>query len=434
MSANEQSSTHRAREVAFVLLRHGLGSLLDVLDLRGLVHGTRHASPRTSEPGPVHLRRALEELGPTFMKLGQVLSTRPDLVSPEYEVELARLQDAAPTVPAEQIVTAVETALGRPLREAFAWFDPVPIAAASIGQVHAATLPDGSDVIVKVRRPGVIDQVNIDLGLIDRLAGLAARRSAVAARYDPVGLAHEFGRTLLGELDYMREGHNAELVAAGFAGDERVHIPKIFWDYTRADVITEERVRGVKIDDLHALDASGIDRGIVARTFAEAYFSMVFARGFFHADPHPGNVFVESADRIGFVDFGMVGSVPRQATRGLGTIVVALVTTDAERMADGLLRLGIACEDVDRPSLERDLFRFLDQYAGTPLEQLHIGPLLTDLMGVVRAHHLRLPSDLALLLKTVTMCEGVAAQLDPAFELVPLLVPYATMLNLEDGS
>jgi ubiquinone biosynthesis protein len=381
--------------------------------------------------GPRRLRRTLESLGPTFMKLGQVLSTRPDLVSPEYEAELARLQDAAPTVPAGEIVAAVEHALGRPLGEAFATFDLVPIAAASIGQVHAASLHDGSDVVVKVRRPRVVDQVNIDLELLGRLAGVAAHRSAIAARYDPVGLSREFAATLRAELDYVQEGHNAELVSAGFAGDDRMYVPKIFWEFTRADIITEERVRGVKVDDLAALDALGIDRAAVARTFADAYLSMVFERGFFHADPHPGNVFVEPTGRLGFVDFGMVGSVAPEASLGLGTILLALVASDAARMADGLLRLGIACEDVDRPVLEDDLTRLVDRYASTPLEQLHLGPLLTDLMGVVRAHRLRLPSDLALLLKTVMMCEGVAAQLDPGFELVPVLVPYANRLMVE---
>lgn len=429
-----QPSTRRACEIALVVLRHGLDSLLDLLDLRVLLPGIHRVPPGTPRGGPIHVRRAFEQLGPTFMKLGQVLSTRPDLVPPDYEAELARLQDTASTVPFREIVAAVEAALGRPLYEAFARFEPVPIAAASIGQVHAATLPNGSDVVVKVRRPGVIDQVNIDLDLINRIAAATARRSACAARYDPVGLAHEFGTTLLAELDYVREGRNAELVASEFEDDERVHVPKVFWDCTRDGVITEERVRGVKINDLHALDAGGIDRASVARTFADAYLSMVFVHGFFHADPHPGNVFVESAERIAFVDFGMVGSVTPQASRGLGTIVLALVTTDASRMANGLLRLGIACDDVDRPALQRDLARFLEQHAGTPLEQLRIGPLLTDLMTVVRARSLRLPSDLALLLKTVMMCEGVAAQLDPEFELVPMLVPYASQLTLEEGN
>jgi len=234
----------------------------------------------------------------------------------------------------------------------------------------------------------------------------------------------EFGTTLLHELDYLREGRNAELVASHFHGDDRVHIPKVFWDHTRADVITEERVRGIKVDDVRALEQAGIDRVAVAHRFVDAYLSMVFVHGFFHADPHPGNVFVESADRIGFVDFGMVGTVRPETSRGLGSILLALVANDAPAMADGLLHLGVAGE-VDRVAFERDLLSFLLQYAGVPLEQMHIGPLIAEIMRVVRAHRLRLPSELALLLKTVMMCEGVAAQLDPGFELAPMLLPYA---------
>jgi len=422
------ASGARAREVAFVLLRHGLHSLVDLLDLRALLPGNHHPAPGTPRGGPVQLRLAFEDLGPTFMKLGQVLSTRPDLVPPEYEAELARLQDAAPTVPSGEIVAAVERATGKPLREVFARFELVPMAAASIGQVHAAVLPDGSDVIVKVRRPHVMEQVNIDLELLDRLAAVAARRSARVARYDPVALVREFGTTLLAELDYIHEGRSAELVESGFAGDDGVHVPRVFWDCTRVDVITEERIRGIKIDDTDALEAAGIDRRAVARLFVEAYLSMVFVHGLFHADPHPGNIFVESADRIALVDFGMVGRVDPQTRRGLGTILIALVTSDASRMADGLLRLGIASDGVSRSRLEPDLAEILREYIGTPLDQLRIGPLLTKLMRVVRSNRLLLPSDLALLLKTVMMCEGVAAQLDPGFEIVPILVPYATEL------
>jgi ubiquinone biosynthesis protein len=427
-----RSTTHRATEVAAVLLRQGLGWMVDLLELRGLVPGARESHADVGHPGPQHLRRALEELGPTFMKLGQVLSTRPDLVPPEYESALAVLQDAAPTVPTADIVGAVQSALGQPLRQTFSVFEPVPIAAASIGQVHAATLPDGTEVVVKVRRPGVVEQVAVDLELIGRLAEVASRRPSIARRYDPVGLSKEFAATLLAELDYLREGRNAELVAASFADDDSVHVPRVFWDLTRDGVITEERIRGIKVDNLRALDATGLDRAKIARTLADAYLSMVFVHGFFHADPHPGNVFVEMDGRVAFVDFGMVGSVTTRTGRGLGTILLALVAADPERMADGLLRLGIACDDIDRTKFERDLARFLEQYSRLPLEQLHLGPLIADVMSVMRTHRLRLPSDLALLLKTVMMCEGVAAQLDPAFELIPHLLPYAARLAPKD--
>jgi ubiquinone biosynthesis protein len=292
-------------------------------------------------------------------------------------------------------------------------------------------LHDGSDVVVKVRRPGVVEAIEVDLHILQRLAHTATQHSRLAARYDLDGLAREFQTTLRGELDYLKEAHNAETIAAEFASNEHVHVPRVHWDATRRSLITEERIRGVKIDDLSALDAANIDRADVARRFADAYLSMVFVCGLFHADPHPGNVFVDPNGRIGFVDFGMVGTVEPATRRGLGTVMLALVAMDAAQMADGLLHLGIACDDIDRPALERDLARMLARYAHLPLEQLHLGPLLAELMSVVRKHRLLLPSDLALLLKTVMMCEGVAAQLDPSFQLVPLLVPFAARLTDE---
>jgi ubiquinone biosynthesis protein len=277
----------------------------------------------------------------------------------------------------------------------------------------------------------VIEQVDIDLALLERVAGSAARRDAFA-RYDPVGLAREFATTLRGELDYVREGRNAAEVAAEFATNPRVHVPVVFWSHTCPSVITEERICGIKIDDAAAIDAAGHEHGAIARAFADAYLSMVFVHGFFHADPHPGNVFVEADGRIAFVDFGMVGVVTPDASRGLRTVLRALVAVDATKLADGLLQLGIACDHVDRPAFEADLGRLLAQYTNVPLERLRVGPLLNDLMAVVRAHQLHLPSDLALLLKTVIMCEGVAASLDPSFELVPLLLPYGALLTADE--
>lgn len=409
-------------------MHHGLGSLVDVLDASMLLPGIHHPPPGTPHVTPQHLRRALEELGPTFVKLGQVLSTRADLVPPDFEHELSQLQDAAPPVPYEAIVATAEGELGCSIADAFARFEPEPIAAASIGQVHAATLHDGSDVVVKVRRPHVVDQVELDLALLDRLAHIAERRSALARRYDVNGLAREFSVTLTGELDYQREAANANALADAFIGNTGVHIPRVFADHTHAGILTEERIRGTKIDDLATLDAFGIDRTATARRFADAYLSMVFVRRFFHADPHPGNVFVEDDGRVAFVDFGMVGSVSDTTSVGLGTILLSLVTCDAKQMADGFFSLGVANEEVDRKPLEHDLTLLLAQYNGRSLQEIQIAPLLTHVMSIVRAHHLKLPSDLALLLKTVMMCEGVAAQLDPSFELVPLLVPYASAL------
>ncbi|MGZ4689273.1 MAG: ABC1 kinase family protein [Acidimicrobiia bacterium] len=375
---------------------------------------------------PRRLRLLLESLGPTFMKLGQVLSTRPDLVSPAFEAELSKLQDAAPPVPWSEIDAEVTRSLGGPPDARFAEFVREPIAAASIGQVHAARLVDGTEVVVKVRRPGVVAQISVDLALMRRFASVITRLPA-ARHLDPIGLSEEFAATITAELDYMGEGRNAERIAGDFRGDDWVAIPAVIWDHTTSGVLTETRINGAKIDDRAAIVDGGLDPAAVARAFAHAYLTMVFVHRFFHADPHPGNVFVDDAGVIGFVDFGMVGSVDEPTGRGLVTVLTALVTADATRLAKALVQLGVAAT-ADVSGLETDLTRLLERYGDVELQDLKLTELVADLMEVVRRRDLQLPSRIALLLKTVVMCEGVAARLDPAFRLIPLLVPYAARL------
>lgn len=245
----------RSRQIAHILLSHGWGFLRN--NEQPIANAT---SVVAANARPLHLRLALEELGPTFIKLGQILSTRADLLPPEYLVELTKLQDSAPPVAFEEIHQALVTELGQPIEDIFARFDPVPLAAASIGQAHAATLWDGTEVVVKVRRPGIVEQVNEDLEILSELAATASRHWSFADRYDLTGLVEEFSQTLRAELDYIREGHNAERFAANFAADAHIHVPRVFWEMTTARVLTLERIHGIKINDLKALDEQGTDR------------------------------------------------------------------------------------------------------------------------------------------------------------------------------
>lgn len=428
----------RARQIAEVLGRHGLGYLVGVLGLerfvpfhRGLLGHPRRAEPYTR---PEHVRMALEELGAAWIKLGQILSTRADLLPLEYQVELAKLQDAAPPVPVEAVRQVLEAELGRPPEEVFARFDPTPLAAASIGQAHAATLPGGTEVVVKVRRPGVVEQVEQDLELLLNLAATASRRWELAEEYDLVGLAEEFAQTLRAELDYLREGRNAERFAHNVAGDPTVHIPRVFWEATTSRVLTLERIRGIKINDLAALDAAGVDRSALAEQAAHILLEMVFEDGFFHADPHAGNFFVEPGGRIGLIDFGMVGTVDEPTQERLVELLLAVTSQDPDRLVDAFLDLGVARRRVDRAALRRDLEHLVSRYYGRPIGEITVGPLLADALAIVRRHRLHLPADLALLLKTVVMAEGLAAQLEPSFRLTTVLVPYAERLMLRQYS
>lgn len=369
------------------------------------------------------LAAALAELGPTFIKLGQVLSTRPDLVPPVLEAALATLQDSAPTVPVESVRQSVREALGEGPETAFSSFDDRPLAAASIGQVHAARLPDGREVVVKVRRPGVDALVEVDLSILRALARLAAVVPGPTRQLDLAGFVAEFAGTIRAELDYVNEGQNADRIRPQLAA-LGVHAPEVVWSRTRRSVLTLERIVGAKIDDLATLDALGVDRPRLARTLAEAYLSMVFVDGFFHADPHPGNLFVEPDGRLAMVDFGMMGTVAPEIRRALVEILLALATQDVARSAHALHGLGVVPTDVDERVFAVELERLTGATVEVPLKELRLAPLLTQLMMVGRRHRLRFPRELALLVKTVIMCEGLAAQLDPEFALALVIGPF----------
>ncbi|HEU5287040.1 MAG TPA: AarF/ABC1/UbiB kinase family protein [Candidatus Limnocylindria bacterium] len=410
-------------------MRHGLGFLVDALGLdrvipfhRGLLGHPKRAEPYTR---PEHVRMALEDLGPTFVKLGQIASTHGDLLRPDYQHELARLQDGVAPAPTDSIRAAIEAELGASIETAFASFGDEPVAAASIGQAHAARLHDGTEAIVKVRRPGVIANVRSDLTLIRSLANAASTRSALAERYDVVGIVDEFAATLLAELDYEREAESIARFAANFAGDPTVRIPSVFRQVSGDGVLTLERLRGIRIDDLAALDAAGIDRAALAARTSRMLMKMVFEDGFFHADPHPGNLFVESDGRIGLIDFGMTGTIDETTRDRLVDVLLALTGRDPSRLADAFLALGFARGRVDRTLLERDLARLIAPYYERALGDISIGALLQETLEVIRRHRLVLPRELALLVKTLIMSDGIATHLAPDFKLMTVLIPYA---------
>jgi ubiquinone biosynthesis protein len=411
---------NRSRQIASALLVHGWEFLTS--------GDHRSSKPSPADSRPVHLRLALEELGTTFIKLGQILSTRADLLPPEYLAELTKLQDSAPPVPFEAIQQVLVSELGQPIETVFYEFDPKPLAAASIGQAHAAVLPDGTEVVVKIRRPGVVEQVNEDLEILKELAATASRHLEFADRYDLAGLVEEFSQTLRSELDYIREGHSAERFAANFANDPGIHVPRVFWEATTARVLTLERIRGIKINDLEGLDQQGTDRRWLANYAASVVLKMVCDDGFFHADPHPGNFFIEPNGTIGLIDFGMVGVLDNRTQELLADLLIAINHMDADRLVDVFLDLGVTQKRIDRVLVRRDIERLLSTYWGLPLGELKVAALLNDVYTVMRRHQLHLPPNLALLLKTVIMIEGVGVNLDPDFHLTQSLTPYTERL------
>ena len=377
--------------------------------------------------GAVELRRALTDLGPAYVKLGQLLSTRGDLIPEGYAHELSKLQAQVPPVPFAQVRATIEDELHRSIDDAFPRFDRVPLAAASIGQVHRAELPDGADVVVKVRRPDVARLVEADLHLFERLAQVIALLSdRTRDRMDPEGLAQEFATTLRRECDYLVEASVADRLAELFgAGDQPVHIPRIHHERTTSGVLTMDRVQGIRLDDVDALRAAGIDPAVVAERFADAFMSMVFTFGLFHGDPHPGNVFVQPDGSLALIDFGKHGEIDAHLRAGLGRVLASLLGGDLNGLVGALEDLKVAGGDQDRAALRADLAVLVDRYADAPLGEMQIGQVFGEVLAVVRRHRLRLPPDLMLLLATVVMCEGVALTLDPDFQLQPVLLRWA---------
>jgi ubiquinone biosynthesis protein len=418
---------HREREIIEVLTRHGLHALAGIVRFE---HRDRRRDPEIEHAGvpavPAReLRLALEELGPTFIKLGQLLSTRADLLPEGYRRELSKLQDAAPPAPADAIRETVEGELAGGVAAAFAEFDPKPLAAGSVGEAHAAVLHDGTRVVVKVRRPGVVELIERDLEIIANLAARAARRSALAAAFDVIGLAQEFASELRGQLDYVREACNAERFAANFAGERGVRIPRVFWELTSSRVITLERLDGMKITDLEALRAAAVDRRELARNAALTMGKMIFVDGFFHGDPHPGNFFVEGDGRLGIIDFGIVGTLDDGLRAKLGRILLALDRRDPDRLAAALIAARVSGERIDRGALRDDLASLIDTYVGPGVGELSLGGLIGSMLDVVRRHRLRIPRDMSLLLRTVWVEEGIVVQLDQEFRPIEVLGPYA---------
>jgi ubiquinone biosynthesis protein len=425
----------RYRQIAEVLTRHGLGFLVGVTGLARWIpfrHGTRGPErQRETYSTPERLRVALEELGPTFIKLGQLLSTRSDIVPASYLRELARLQDRAPAIPLPIVETLIEQELGAPPDDIFLEFDGVPLACASIGQAHLATLQDGSEVVVKVRRPDIHALIETDLDILQNLANQASRRWAAAANYNLPGLVAEFSVSLRRELDYMTEGRNAERFAADFADSSVVHIPRIYWATTTSRVLTLERIVGIKVDDTPALVEARINRRTLATKAAGVAVSMVFEHGFYHADPHPGNLFIESDGRIGLIDFGMVGEVDEGLRSQLAAVLAALTGHDVERLAKALVNLSVVKRPIERDQFRNDLVLFMSLYRGRRLGEVNVAKLASSLLALLRKYRLQLPQEVASLLRFFLMVEGMGVRLDPDFNLGEFLGPYVRQMMLD---
>jgi ubiquinone biosynthesis protein len=349
----------------------------------------------------------------------------------EYIQEFSKLQDKVPAVSFEEINAQIQQELGYPAEELFAEFSTKPLAAASIAQVHRGKLRSGEEVVFKVRRPGIVKIVETDIDVLMGLAYLIEQHVPTVALYDPVGLVKEFRRSIMRELNFTREGRTVDRFAVNFAESETVYTPKIFWDYTGDSVLTMEYVDGIKISALEELTAQGYDLKEVARRGADAFLKQVLDFGLFHADPHPGNVFILPDQVICMLDYGMVGRLGQDLKDQLIDLLQALLNRDVDRIISQLLYSGELTDDSDIKNLRRDLHDFIEDYYDIVLQDIKVGKLLSEFIEILTHHRIHFPADFMILAKALVIMEGVGRQLDPEFNMINHMRPYVNKLVFE---
>jgi ubiquinone biosynthesis protein len=408
----------RLREIGRILFRHGLGHVAQRLRLPGVRWWRRlRRSPESvSFSLPERSRMIFEELGPTFIKFGQILSIRRDLLPDEYLWEFEKLQDAVPPFSFADTARLIREEFGQDVKEVFEEFTPEPLASASIAQVYLARIKTGQAVIVKVQRPQIRQIILQDLAIMEHLAQLLVRRIPEIRRFDPIGLVEEFRKTILQELDFRREGRNTDRLRQHLREMPGITIPQVLWEYSTSRVLTSEYMVGQGLRE--ALTRPAEERHRIAANLYRAFLRQIFEDGFFHADPHPGNLFFLADGTICLLDFGIVGRLSRERLAGLGSMLLAVMEQDVEALLDEGVALGFIAADIDRQAVQRELDDLLAEYMELPLRDISLGYILETLFELGRKHRLRVHANLALLGKTMLTIEAVIRALDPDFALV----------------
>lgn len=423
----------RIAEIAAVLGKYGLADLFGGFDHSWIRERLKSADGQQltgDVTTAARVRMALTELGTTFIKLGQMLSTRADLLGPELTEELALLQCHVPPDPATTARATIESELGSTIEELFAHFEDVPLAAASVAQVHGALLPTGQSVVVKVRRAGVAEQAVTDVEIVQALAELLEKHSPSLRAYQPVALVRQFRRILTREMDFTYERRFLEEFGRNFGEDTTVCIPEVFGEWCSHQVVTMERLEGIRGTEIESLRSSGEDLAEFAKRGANMYLDMIFRDGFYHADPHPGNLLLLPGAVVGVIDCGMVGRIDEDLRDEVEALLLGIVDNDSNLVAEQVLRLGAVPANCAQDKLRADLQDFMADYTGHPLNEVHVGTALGSLVEIIRRHQIVLPPSLALLLKTIIVLEGTSRRLNPDISLAELMQPYCTRLML----
>ncbi|WP_407867312.1 ABC1 kinase family protein [Paenibacillus sp. P36] len=425
----------RYRDIVIALVRHGFGFLVEESDLlqrlRIPIRRFQVHDDADRKSLGLRIRDVVEELGPTFIKLGQIASTRMDLLPEDIVKELEKLQDDVKPIPYKQVQEIIEAELGQSIDAIYDRFEEQSLAAASIGQVHLGVLHTGERVAIKIQRPQAGESIRIDLEILADLAAMAERRFAWARRIQMEVLIAEFGKSLLNELDYTKEARNAEKIADQFKDVAHINVPLIYSDYCSKKVMTMQYIEGVRLYQEDQLDAHGYNRARIANRLIQTLFHQIFIEGLFHADPHPGNIVIQPGEVIALLDFGMVGRLTSESKFHFSSLIIALMRQNTDGVIKAIYRIGLIDEELDMEELRFDIEELRERYFGVPLSRVSLGGIVNDLFEVAYKYHIRVPADFILLGKTLLTIEGVVTKLDPTISIVKIAEPFGLQLLLE---
>jgi len=427
----------RLQFIISTLVKYGFSDLLTNLKIDLFYRAGKYIIPGVEKKDilkktfPERLRLAFEELGPTFIKLGQMLSVRPDIIPKKYSNEFSKLQDEVPPIPTDKVKEIINLELKKPVSELFKSFSEKPVAAASIAQVHSAVTFEDEKVAIKVQRPDIENVIETDLDILLKLAALAEKHIPSVKVYQPTEIVKEFARNIQYELDFFREGRNIELFYNHFKEDETVYIPKVYWDLTSEKVLVMEYISGIKASDEKKIDSADLNRKIIAVNGANWILKQIFEYGFFHADPHPGNLFILEGNIIGPIDFGIVGYIDDEMKEELGDALLAFTKRDVGKLIKILFNLQILDDLSNVAAIQHDLKDIVNYYYNIKLSQLNIGKVLMEVVEIIQKHHLTVPADFVLMSKALATIEGFGKRLDPDFEIISIAKPYINKIILK---
>lgn len=424
----------RYRQIIRVLVRNGFGIMLEqmgilsYLRMHRLGHTDREGDVKARQNIGERLRLSCEELGPTFVKIGQIISTRPDILTPEISEELSKLQDAVNPFSFDEVLGVIEQEFKEPAEQVFEHLTREPLAAASLSQVHKAVLPGGQEVVVKIQRPGIREGIEIDLEILRDLTGFIAQRTRYGDLYDFEGMIDELERTLHDELDFRKEGENADRFNQNLKPEDRAAVPKIRWIYTTGRILTMSCESGLRINQVEALKQAGLNTSELGLRLSHCIVRQVLDDGFFHADPHPGNILVRDDGTLVFIDLGMVGRLSDALRQTLSELFIGIAAQDAHQVVQAFVEMNTMRQRVNLHRFEAEISKLLDRYLSLPINEIKIGELLSEIFQLAFVYKIRIPGELTLIAKVLITLQGIVEQLDPDLNLLVIMKPIAAKM------